>query len=149
YKMHMKQYNQEFGTGYKRPGFFASGLAFVVKVMPKIGPLRALKFKKPDAQSEKYFIQGFDTITTHYTQSIALIRLKEIDLKNKNYDTGYPTEKCDYVLTDGTYEEWLLKLNSDSLNDVTPSIKQNLTNFYQQVQPPPKGKSYKECAKVY
>ncbi|HEY2726443.1 MAG TPA: zinc dependent phospholipase C family protein [Parafilimonas sp.] len=149
YKMHIKQYNKDFGTGYKRPGFFPAGLAVIIKIMPKVGPLRALHFKIPNAQTEKYFDESFDTITMHYTHDLSIAANEKAGLKDKDYDTGYPTEKCEYVLADETYNEWLLQLNSEQFKNITPSIKSNIAQFYKQVQPAPQGRRYKECAKVY
>ncbi len=148
YKMHIKQYNKDFGTGYKRPGFFAAGLSVIIKVMPKVGPLRALHFKVPDAQSEKYFDESFDTTTVHYSNAVKFIaNIKS--LKDNDYDTGYPTQKCEYSLADETYNKWLLKLNDEQFKSITPSIKNNIIQFYKQVQAPPQGKRYNECTKVY
>lgn len=148
YKMHIKQYNKEFGTGYKHPGFFATGLAVIIKIMPKVGPLRALHFKVPNAEAEKNFDNSFDTITTHYTKSIKSVGRKK-NLKDADYDTGNLTEKCEYVLADDTYNEWLIKLNNANFKIVTPAIKNNIIQFYQQVNKPPQKHRYKTCMKVY
>jgi len=58
YKMQVKQYNKEFGTGYKHPGFFPILLSLFIHVLPKVGPTRALRFKIPSPQAEKYFDDG-------------------------------------------------------------------------------------------
>ncbi len=64
YKMRRTNYYHEFGKTHERPGFFPGVLALVVKILPKIGPLKDLKIKIPDAEGEKYFIQSFDTVLT-------------------------------------------------------------------------------------
>jgi hypothetical protein len=149
YKMHIKQYNKDFGTGYKRPGFFATGFSFIIKILPKAGPLRALHFKVPNAQAEKYFDESFDTITMHYAHSIGFITASKTRLKDKDYDTGFSTEECEYTLADETYNKWLMKLNDGNFKDVSPAIKNNILLFYKTLQPPPQSKRYKKCAEVY
>ena len=148
YKMHIKQYNKDFGTGYKRPGFFAAGFSVMIKVMPKVGPLRALHFKVPNAQTEKYFDESFDTITVHYTNTVKHFTIVK-NLKDKDYDTGDLTQKCEYSLADETYNKWLLELNDEQFKSITPSIKNNIIQFYKQALSPPQGKRYKECDEVY
>jgi len=149
YKMHMRQYNKDFGTGYKHPGFSAEAVSIIIKLMPKVGPLRGLHFKVPNAQSEKYFDASFDTIIYHYAANLKFIANKKAGLIDEDYDTGYPTEKCEYSLADETYNKWLLQLNDDQFKNVTPSIKHNIINFYGNIQQPPQNKKYKVCDKVY
>jgi hypothetical protein len=149
YTMHIKQYNKDFGTGYKHPGFFASGLSVMIRLMPKVGPLRALHFKVPNAQAEKYFVESFDTTTIQYARNLKLVADDKTNLKDEDYDTGFPTAKCEYILADETYNKWLLQLSDGQFKTVTPSIKNNITQFYKQVQPPPQGKKYKDCDKAY
>ena len=148
YKMHTRQYNKEFGTGYKRPGFFATGFSVMIKIVPKLGPLRALHFKAPNAQAEKYFDESFDTITMHYTHSIRFNTAKA-GLKDKDYDTGFPSAECEYSLADETYSKWLLQLNDKNFEGVTIPVKNNIELFYKTLQSPPQGKRYKKCAAVY
>jgi hypothetical protein len=148
YKMHIKQYNKDFGKGYKRPGFFATGFSVIIRIMPKVGPLRALHFKAPNAQTEKYFDKSFDTIIIHYTGNLKTADAKK-SLKDKDYDTGYPTEKCEYNLADETYNKWLLELSDEQFKSITPSIQNNIIRFYKQAPIPPQGKRYKECNEVY
>ncbi len=149
YKMQMRQYNNDFGTGYKRPGFWASGFSFFIRILPKVGPLKALHFKVPTAQAEKYFDASFDTIIVQYAYFVHGASVTKAKLKDKNYDTGFPTQECKYSLADATYNEWLLQLKENNFKEVTSSIKNNIVLFYKTLQPPPQEKKYKTCNKVY
>ncbi|MEO5781879.1 MAG: zinc dependent phospholipase C family protein [Ginsengibacter sp.] len=129
YKMRQKQYNQDFGTAYKHPGFFPSVLSFFIRILPKVGPLRPLKFKTPTALAEKYFVQSFDSITLHY--SAGLKRLNTgINLKDFDFDTGKPTAICEYSLADITYDSWLMQLKNDKFKNLSLNMKQNIVGFY-------------------
>jgi len=130
YKMRVRQYNKEFGKGYKHPGFFATMISFFIQVLPKMGPTRALRFKTPTAQPEKYFDDSFDTIIQNYTANIQQLNQSNFTLTDKDFDTGKPTEPYEYSLADETYNTWLLRLKNDKFKNVTIQIKQNITNFY-------------------
>jgi len=149
YKMQVKQYNKEFGTGYKHPGFFPILLSLFIHVLPKVGPTRALRFKIPSPQAEKYFDDGFDTISLHYTANLKHLNPANIALKDKDFDTGKPTESREYSLADKTYSTWLLTLKKDNFKNVTTSIKQNILGFYTQIIIPSQKKNSKKYTKFY
>ncbi len=149
YKMQVKQYNKEFGTGYKHPGFFPTVLSLFIHVLPKVGPTRALRFKVPTAQAEKYFDESFDTIMKHYTANIQQLKQPNITLKDKDFDTGKPTEDCEYSLADATYDIWLVQLEKDKFKNVTASIKQNILGFYKGMDVSPQNKYSKKCNAFY
>lgn len=148
YKMHRREYNKEFGTGYKHPGFFPGLLSFFIRVLPKVGPTRALKFKTPNAEAEKYFDNSFDTIMKHYTAGIQQLMHPATSLKDIDFDTGNPTASCEYSLADKTYSQWLIKLSADSNKTLTPAIRQNLLGFYKPVIGAFQGSRSKSCRAV-
>ncbi len=130
YKMHRKQYDKQYGKGYKRPGFSAKLLSFFIRALPKVGPLKALRFKAPTPEAEKLFVQSFDTILLHYAFNLKRLHEGGIHEKDMDYDTGRPTSDCEYSLADETYCDWLFILEDDKFANVTSSIKQNIVNFF-------------------
>ena len=130
FKMRQKEYNKQYGTGYRHPGFFPTMLSFFIRVLPKVGPLRSLKFKTPTALSEKYFDQSFDTIIQHYSANLKQLRQPDLNLKDIDFDTGNPTAPCEYSLADETYDIWLLKLKDSKFKNITTLQKQNIIGFY-------------------
>ena len=48
-------YDREFGTKYRKPGFLARTLAFLLKMVPKIGPFRPLAFEPLTPEVEQLF----------------------------------------------------------------------------------------------
>ena len=44
YNLSRAQYEKEWGKDYRKPGFYTKALGFVVRWIPKIGPLKALAF---------------------------------------------------------------------------------------------------------
>lgn len=149
FKMHKKEYNKEFGAGYKQPGFFPTLVSLFIRVLPKFGPLRSLKFRAPTALSEKYFDQSFDTIVKHYSSGLQQLKQPTITLRDLDFDTGKPTQMCEYSLADETYREWLLKLKYDKFKNISSSLKANVTGFYQQIDAQKNIKYSKKCKELF
>ncbi|MDQ6757804.1 MAG: zinc dependent phospholipase C family protein [Bacteroidota bacterium] len=147
FKMHQKEYKKAFGTGYKRPGFFPTILSLFIRVLPKIGPTRALKFKTPTPLAEKYFDESFDSIMKHYTINLKQLNNQNINLRDMDFDTGKPTAHCEYSLGDDTYNKLVLTLEVDKFKNVNEDLKQNILSFYNGMNP--SLKYSKKCSKVF
>ncbi len=130
FKMRRRQYNKQFGKDYKRPGFSAKMLSFFMRVMPKVGPLRALKFRPPTPQSEVYFDRSFDTILVHYSSRISRLPQHHLPLQDIDFDTGLPTANCEYALCNQTYVMWLLKLSDNKFKHTDAPMQKNIENFF-------------------
>ena len=135
YTMHRKNYNRDFVSKDERPPSFANVWSLLIRIAPKIGPLRVLKFKAPGAVAEKLFIQSFDTTVKYYTWYISGLRSGSIVLSNINFDTGLDTAPEEYKLTDITYTELLSKLRSRQFDSVTVSLQQNILTFFSGYKP--------------
>nr|MBA3674817.1 hypothetical protein [Chitinophagaceae bacterium] len=148
FKMRHRVYNKQYGKGYKRPGFLPTILSFFIRVLPKAGPLRSLKFKTLTAQAEKYFIQSFDTIIHQYSSHLNQLQYSSLNLKDLDYDTGRPTASCEYMLADEMYDEWLLKLKADKFKMITPAQRQHILHFYNTSNLSSSKSSNKNCMEV-
>jgi len=133
FKMKRKAYYSEFGSQRKRPGFKAEVLSFLVRIIPKIGPFKALKFKDVGPEGEKLFIRSFDTVLVHYDSALLKLRDEKVILPDIDYDTGKPTAIGEYELTDETYADLVDKLKDSKFNGLTAPLKQNILTFYQNV----------------
>jgi hypothetical protein len=130
YQMRKANYYQEFGKEHKNPGVFAVSLSLIIRILPKIGPLRTLKFKVPGPIPEKLFIQSFDSVLFYYTVSLKEINAGNISFSNIDFDTGKNCLMGEYPLTDKNYGNLLLKLQEKHFLLLTPSLKQNILGFY-------------------
>jgi hypothetical protein len=130
YRMSRKKYYKEFGSERQKPGLNAEVLSFWVRILPKIGPLKALKFKDPGPEGEKLFIRSFDTVQVHYDAVLAKLQHEKVELRDVDYDTGKPTKAGEYGLADKTYCEMLNKLEETKFNNLTIALKQNILAFY-------------------
>ncbi|NCD69924.1 zinc dependent phospholipase C family protein [Mucilaginibacter agri] len=142
YKMKKREYHQEFGKGEEKPGFWANFLAWMINGLPKIGPLKTLKYVDPGRDGERYFVQSFDTILVHYKQDLILVQNQSLSLANIDFDTGRPTAIGEYDLTDQTYANLLISLQKTNFKYVSPALKQNLIAFYKDPSNIPASKKY-------
>lgn len=130
YTMHRENYYREFSNKEERPPFFANVFSLLIRIAPKIGPLRVLKFKAPGADAEKLFVRSFDTVVVNYSHEVMELRTGAIELTNIDFDTGKKTEQKEYELADKSYQDLLLKLMKKHYTTISSSLQQNIISFY-------------------
>jgi len=130
YNIRRADYTKEWGRDYKSPGIFARFLAVLIRVLPKIGPLRGLQFRVPTPETEKMFEAGFDAAVRVDRQSFGEIRARALKLSNLDLDTGRAVTPGEYQLTDRTYDELLKKLAEKKFADVPAGLRQDILRFY-------------------
>ena len=133
YRENKADYQKRFGNSYQRPGFGTRVLAFLLKLIPKIGPLKDLALRVPSADAQKAFLTGMDTVVDNYHQSINQLRAEPADrptlqLRAVNLDTGQPTAPGSYPLADQTYARYLALLVTPRASSPppTPSVPWNI-----------------------
>lgn len=130
YKMRRRDYYLEFGKKRQKPNFGAKILAFLIKILPKVGPLKVLKFKDPGPEGEKLFIASFDTVLVNYAAALNVLHHDTITLPDIDFDTGNETIPGEYILADKTYDEMLDRLQESKFTGMTAPLKQNILQFY-------------------
>ncbi|SHL99473.1 zinc dependent phospholipase C family protein [Mucilaginibacter sp. OK098] len=130
YKMSKKDYYKEFGSERQKPGFKAQVLSFIVRFLPKVGPLKALRFKDVGPEGEKLFIRSFDTVLIHYDDALARLQRGNLELQDIDYDTGKPTMMGEYKLADKTYNDLVDQLEDSKFKNLTKPLRQNILNYY-------------------
>jgi hypothetical protein len=58
YRMGRTEYEKSWGKKYEKPGIGSHILAALITILPKIGPLKALKLKLPDADQQTLYIKS-------------------------------------------------------------------------------------------
>jgi len=129
-KMSRANYYQESGQKQKQPGFFTNSLAWLIRILPKTGPLKSLKFKEPGIEAEKLFIQSFDTVLSNFTASMKLVGTGNINFENIDFDTGYNTVPGEYELADVSYGKLIIKLSKKRFRELNAELKQNIIGYY-------------------
>ena len=137
YRMSRASFHEKWGHGYERPGFFARAVAYIIRVLPKIGPLRPLAFRPPTPEAEELFYKSFNLTVDNYSTMLNRMRQHEPDLHNLQLDTGKPTEPGAYALTDETYAALLGQLSRSGYRHVTPALKSDILKFYRHTRTSP------------
>lgn len=130
YRMKRKTYYSKFGRERHKPGFGASLLSIGICILPKIGPLKKLRFKVPGAEVEKLYIRSFDSVTHHYALDIKEAGTQNLNLSNIDFDTGMQTVPGEYNLADETYVDLLLRLEKNNFKAVSYDLKQDIVKFF-------------------
>lgn len=130
YSMNKANYYEEFGKEHKKPPVTSWAFTILMRLFPKIGPLKGLRFTEPGEASEKLFIQSFDTVMVYYNSYLKKITYTKIHFANKDLDTGKLTTQGEYDLCDGNYSKLLLKLEDANFHHLNPALKHNILAFY-------------------
>jgi len=130
YNLSRASYQKNWGTQYYPPTFGERFLAFLVRILPKIGPLRVLELRTPTPQAEKLFEDSFNTTLDRYRQLLTNIGAGQLDLPNENFDTGEIPEPGKYRLNDVTHAKLLEALAKRNFNGAPPGVLAELLEFY-------------------
>jgi hypothetical protein len=145
YHLSRADYNRTWGSGYKNPGPGAHILANLFKVLPKVGPLRAIDFKEPTEKTENLYFESVNKTIDHYGLALREVRNKNLQTPEINLDTGQPTQRGTYPLADATYRELLDELAFDNFNHLSLGLRDDILRFYDGFGFPPPGTRLDNC----
>jgi hypothetical protein len=130
YRYNRRQYEQEFGASYRKPSLWMRFVAFLFKLLPKIGPLRPLSFKAPTPDAEAFFTASLKDTRARYGRVLEQVREGRADLPNTDFDTGKPSVYGEYSLSDDTYRELLNRLSDRKFANVPAALRTNINRYY-------------------
>jgi len=136
YRLKRTDYEKEWGKDYIKPGLGTRILATILRLMPKIGPFKALAFKVPTPQTEDMYIKSINVTVDRYRAFLEQTRANSLQLPNVDFDTGQETKAAEYSLTDDTYAKLLSRLSEHKFNGVTPDLRDNILHFYSDLSAP-------------
>lgn len=131
YNMSRANYRKQWGSNYQKPGEGTKVVAFFVKLVPKIGPLKALSLRMPTPQTEAMFRDSFNKAFDQYQRLLDDERGGHLNLRDRNFDTGAPTKPGSYFLADRAYARLVDVLASRHFQVVSPEVKSNILAYYQ------------------
>jgi hypothetical protein len=136
YHLSRAKYQKEWGNGYRRPGVGTRVLAFFLKIVPKVGPFKALSFKIPTTQTEDMYVQSINKTVDDYTLMLREQKAGRLTITDMDFDTGRETRAGEYSLADKTYAHLLDDLAKHEFAQATPDLRQNILRFYADVNAP-------------
>ena len=139
FNLRRREYEREFGADYEKAHGFARFLGFMYRLIPKIGPFRALSFSVPPPEAERLFLTSFTATRERFKQSLDAVSAANLHLVNTDFDTGKPTALGEYALADETYDDLLGKLADHKFANVSADLQKNLVAHYGDVHLLPAG----------
>lgn len=130
YNLSRASYRKNWGKDYKSPSPGERFLAFLIRILPKIGPLKVLQLKTPTPATERLFEAGFNAALDRYKQYLSQAGAGQLDLPNKNFDTGEPVEPGKYQLADETEGELLDHLAKEDFNGASAEIRAEIRDYF-------------------
>jgi hypothetical protein len=120
----------------RKPGIRTHLLAFVIVILPKIGPLSDLSIRGPNQQTEEKYVSSVNLTMDRYENLLgklagnpAMDPKIAMDLENRDLDTGYRVKPGSYPLTDQTYAKLLDRLVAHD-RPVPALLKQDIESYY-------------------
>jgi hypothetical protein len=130
YNLKRADFDKEWGRNYQKPGLGAKIIAVFFRLLPKIGPFKALSFKMPSPETETLYLKSVNATVDQYRVYLKDLTTGNVALANTDFDTGKPTRAGEYRLTDEAYAKLLSKLADAKFTDVPPELRQNILAFY-------------------
>jgi hypothetical protein len=138
YSMKRADYYKEFGRAGRKPGVFSALIALIIEVVPKVGPLRPLKFKAPGPEVAKLYHSSFDTALVNYRAALRAFRAGTRRLPNIDFDTGNFTTPGEYGLADKNYDLLVAGLYKNKFKLLNRDLRVNIIDYYSH-RPAPNG----------
>ncbi|HJQ71733.1 MAG TPA: zinc dependent phospholipase C family protein [Blastocatellia bacterium] len=136
YNLSRADYEKEWGKQYEKPGFFAKSMAYFFRVMPKVGPFKALDFRPPTPEAERFLMESFNATLDRYRGLLGSMQAGRLNLDNRDLDTGRPVRAGEYPLADEAYAKLVRKLADKKLEGVTPDVRENILAFFSNLDAP-------------
>ncbi|MGA2964359.1 MAG: zinc dependent phospholipase C family protein [Candidatus Korobacteraceae bacterium] len=134
YNLSRTDYERDWGTEYRReePGVGARMLALILRLVPKVGPLRGLAYKDPTPATEQLYFKSVNSTVDYYRELLRDVRSRSLALRDIDLDTGGTTEPGEYSLADETYTQLADRLQKTNFASVDQPLRDALLTFFDQ-----------------
>ena len=137
YTMTRRQYEDAFGTKYRKPGLLARFVVMLFKIVPKFGPFRPLAFVPLTPETERMFLESFSASAARYRASLGALRAGQLALSDVDLDTGSRSARGKNPLAEETYADLLAKLAGRKFAAVPPALRRTINEHYASGSIPP------------
>lgn len=136
YNLSHASYRKEWTGRHRDPGIGTRILAFIVRILPKVGPLKGLAPKPPTPQTDQWFQQSFDRTLAMYRGLLSDLSRHRLQLPDRDFDTGKMTSPAEYPLADETYAKLTVMLSAKEPALVDAKVRKNVLGFYRNLDLP-------------
>ena len=130
YNLSRSGYEREWGRQYRRPGVGARILAFLFRILPKVGPFGAFSLKPPTPATEKTFMASFNATLARYRLLLGAVAAGRPRFENLDLDTGKPTRPGEYRLADDAYSKLARTLAEKHFAAATAPLETEILSFF-------------------
>jgi hypothetical protein len=130
YNLSRASYEKNWGNDYEQPTSKEKFLAFLFRMIPKVGPMRVLACRTPTPETEKMFEASFNATLDRYRGLLTGLGAAKATLPNDNCDVGAKTALGQYHLSDDTYAELLHRLADDHFAGLTVELRTAIETYY-------------------
>jgi hypothetical protein len=125
-----EEYEKAYGADYQKPGIFSRVLFFLLKLIPKVGPLKPLAFSPLTTDAARLLLDSFEASRDRYRALLQTVTAAGLNVANTDFDTGQPPGRGDNPLVEETFADLVEKLTS-SKSRVTPAaLVADITRHY-------------------
>jgi len=117
----------------KKAGFEVHFVAFLIRIVPKIGAASDLAIRGPSAETDRWFIASVNRSVDDYERMLGELAKDpshQLDLPNRDLDTGNLVRPGGYRLTDKTYAQLLNELTADPERRVPSGLRHDVLAYY-------------------
>jgi hypothetical protein len=136
YNLSRASYKKEWDGKYRKPGIGARILAWFIRILPKVGPLKALAFKPPTPETALLFETSFNRSLEDYRALLAQAAAGNLHLEDRDFDTGKLTRPGEYRLADDAYAKLAEKLAEKDPATIDAALRKNVLEYYRDPQAP-------------
>ena len=130
YNLSRSSYERSWGKDYQRPTFWDHFLAFLYKILPKVGPLRVLQLRTPTPETERMFQASFNATMDRFRGLLKEQGEGRLKLANNNFDVGEFTPPGKYRMNDDAHAKLLDKLAEQNFANMTSDLRAELLDFF-------------------
>jgi hypothetical protein len=131
YNLSRASYEKKWGKDYQQPTFFERFAAFLLRLIPKFGPLAVLKLRTPTPDTEHKFEASFNAALDRYKLLLSQVKSTTApDVPNDNFDTGSVTPPGVYFMNDNVHAQLVEQLAQQNFTGMTPELRAELLQFY-------------------
>ena len=130
YNLSRASYQKNWGKQYLPPTWGERFLAFLVRILPKFGPLKVLQLRTPTPDTERMFEASFNATLDRYRFLLSQVGAGHLDLPNDNFDTGKVSGPGQYRLNDETHAKLLGLLAKQNFSGAGPEVRAELMEFF-------------------
>ena len=129
YNLSRSSYEKNWGATYSRAGIRSKVLASLFRIVPRVGPFRALAFERVTPETEKMYMDSFNSTIARYRELLSEQKAGRLKLPNDNLDVGTLAAAGKYKLTDDAYSQLLHKLQ-EHYTEMPQELRSDILAFY-------------------